>query len=127
MNDELADRSLYALALLYLVCSHATDGELNQTEVDAVTKGMREWRPDASPQFLGSVLAKALELHRSLMSEADQARRVNVCAQLVVRDLEPGQLPKVIGDLRAIVEADGLVSEGEDQFLEIVEQAFGLA
>jgi hypothetical protein len=46
---------------------------------------------------------------------------------LVRRDVGEDLLPKVMADLRAIIEADGLVSEGEDEFMFAVEKAFGLA
>ena len=43
-----SERTIYALALLYIACSHSTDGVLNQTEVDAVSERLARWRPDAS-------------------------------------------------------------------------------
>lgn len=126
MAEPLSERSLYALALLYLVCSQSTDGELAQTEIDAVTSRIQKWQPDASAQFIGSVLTRALEVYHSMLGEADRARRVNACATLVRRELGDTQLLRVMADLRVIVEADGLVSEGEDEFLEVVERAFGM-
>jgi hypothetical protein len=126
MADALSDRSLYALALLYLACSQATDGDLGQAEVDAAGDRIRAWRPDVSAPVIGSILAKALEVYRSTLGNADRTGRIAACAAVVRRDVGADRLPRVMADLRAIVEADGLVSEGEDEFLAVVERAFGL-
>jgi hypothetical protein len=126
MSEPAAEKSLYALALLYLACSKSTDGELNQTEVDVVTQRIQRWQPDSSAQFVGSVLSKALDVYGTMLGEADRMRRISACASLVRQELGDMQLTKVMLDLRKIVEADGLVSEGEDEFLDVVERAFGL-
>jgi hypothetical protein len=127
MADAVSERSLYALALLYLACSQSTDGELAQTEVDAVTERIQEWSPTTPPAQVGKILSKALEVYNSTLSEADRLARIIACAGLVRRDVGEDLLPKVMADLRAIIEADGLVSEGEDEFMFAVEKAFGLA
>lgn len=120
------DRALYALALLYLVCSHATDGNLSQAEVDAVTQRIAGWLPDAPPADVHRVLARALEVYKSIDDEADRRRQARACATIVKRDLGADLLPRVVGDLRAIVEADGLVSEGEDELMDEVIQTFDI-
>lgn len=127
MAEAASERSLYALALLYLACSQSTDGELAQTEVDAVTERIQTWSPDTPPAAVGKILAKALEVYNSTLGEADRLQRITACAGLVRRDVGEHALPKVMGDLRAIIEADGLVSEGEDEFMFAVEKAFGLS
>jgi len=127
MIEVGSERSLYALALLYLACSQSTDGELAQTEVDAVTERIQGWSPQTAPAAVGKILAKALEVYQSTLGEAGRLQRITACAGLVRRDVGEELLPKVMADLRAIVEADGLVSEGEDEFMFAVEKAFGLA
>jgi uncharacterized tellurite resistance protein B-like protein len=121
-----SERILYALALLYLVCSHATDGKLGQSEVDAVTERIARWMPDAAPKDVHRVLAKALELYQSIGDEADRRRQAHACATIVKRDIDPEHLPEVVADLHAIVEADGLVSEGEDELMAAVLETFGM-
>lgn len=127
MPDSVSERSLYALALLYLACSQSTDGVLAQTEVDAVTERIQRWSPQTPPALIGKILSKALEVYNSTLGDADRLERISACAGLVRRDVGEGLLPKVMRDLRAIVEADGLVSEGEDEFMFAVEKAFGLS
>jgi hypothetical protein len=124
--EATSERSLYALSLLYLACSQSTDGELAQTEVDAVTERIQAWSPGTSPAAIGKILSKALEVYHSTLGNADRLSRISACAGLVRRDLAASLLPKVMRDLRAIIEADGLVSEGEDEFMEAVQRAFGL-
>lgn len=127
MADAVSERSLYALALLYLACSQSTDGQLAQTEVDAVTERIQSWSPQTSPAAVGKILAKALEVYNSTLGQAERLERILACAGLVRRDVGEQLLPKVMRDLRAIIEADGLVSEGEDEFMFAVEKAFGLS
>lgn len=123
-EDGQPDRTIYGLALLYLALSQSTDGSLEQTEVDAMTARIKHWKPDATDVEVGTVLSRAMEVYRTT-ANLEQRRRAIACATIVKRDLDPSQWPRVVTDLRAISEADGIVSDGEDEVVRAVLSVFG--
>jgi hypothetical protein len=118
MSESVPDRTLYALAVLYLACSHATDGELAQTEVDAVGARLKAWAPEKSAREIGDRLARALEVYRSELARVGQAQQARASATVVRREVPEARWPEIIADMRAIAEADGIVTEGEDEVLQ---------
>lgn len=120
------DRALYALALLCIACGHQAVGDetLDQTEIDKATELVHRWRPEASAQQIGSVLAKAMELYMSIGAEADALRRANVCATLVKRDFPEDAFEPILNDLSDIVAADGIMSPAEADFVDAVRAVF---
>ena len=133
MSDQAApvrrapsDRALYALALLCIACGHQAVGDetLDQTEVDKATELIHRYRPEAKGPELGSILARAMEIYRSIGEDADANRRAKACAQLVKRDFPPEALELILEDLSDIIAADGLMSPAESDFIDAVRGVF---
>lgn len=120
------ERGLYALALLSIACGHQAVGDesLAQTEIDEATQLVQRWKPQATPAEVGRVLAKAMEIYRSIGTEADAGRRARACAELVRREFPPPALALILGDLREIIAADGLMSPAEGDFVDAVRDVF---
>lgn len=126
MPEAPSDRALYTLALLSIACSHQSVGDetISQAEIDEASELVRRYRSSATAAEIGAVLAKSMEIYKSIGSEADTARRANACAQLVKREFPAEMLQGILTDLRSIVAADGIVSETEGEFLDTVRRAF---
>ncbi len=117
---------MYALALLCIACGHQAVGDetLAQTEVDMATELIHRYQPDASPAEVGRILAKAMEIYRSIDAEADATRRAKACAQLVKREFPRQALEPILEDLSDIIAADGLMSPAESDFIDAVRHVF---
>lgn len=121
-----SERALYALALLCIACGHQAVGDetLAQTEVDKASELIHRYRPEATAPDIGRILAKAMEIYRSIGDDADAARRAKACAQLVRREFPEETLEPILEDLSDIIAADGLMSPAESDFIDAVRHVF---
>ncbi len=121
-----SDRALYTLALLCIACGYQAIGDesIDQTEVDEASQLIHRWRPEASAQEIGAILAKAMELYGTIDAEADGERRAKVCATLVKREFPPEAFAPILSDLQEIIAADGIMSPAEADFVEAVREVF---
>lgn len=104
---------VHDLALIYVTMAHRSDGELADTEMEAIVEKIHEWVPDAPEEAMRRVLQDALEAY---VQGPD--KHVFVEAVESVRELVPKhQLPALLADLQYVARADGQFLPEEEELI----------
>ena len=117
---------LSELCFLYLACSHATDNELSDAELDMIIRCVRVWAPGQSIKAVDAVLERTLVLYTSISGRVEKLKTASRCAFALRDKLDHDQREAIIRDLARIASADGHVIARERTFVEATARSFGV-
>lgn len=112
--------ALHDLALIYLTLAHSTDSNLSEDEVDAITKNISEWMPDARQSEVLQVVQGAMNVYAQGPDKRAFSESVDAAKRLVPEH----QRESLLRDLEAIAEADGRVNEREQKLIDRLREAW---
>lgn len=115
-----------ALAFIYLTVGQATDGTLTPEEMRTLADKLGKRAPELSLDDLGQVLRQAVVAYKGAGSREEKLDKAQGYAA-ALRDVVDEKMRRaIIDDLRAIVEADGSVTDEELAFIDRTAQTLGV-
>jgi uncharacterized tellurite resistance protein B-like protein len=115
-----------ALAFLYLTVGQATDGTLTPEEMRTLADKLGKRAPELSLDDLGQVLRQTVVAYKNVGSREEKLEKAQAYAA-ALRDVVDEKMRKaIVGDLRAIAQADGNVADEELAFIDQTAQTLGI-
>ena len=115
----------HALIFVYITLAHITDGELADSERDAILLKVNEWIPDESLSTTRSIMDEVINWYNSL--NADETLQTMASLLGVAKEnLSRDNLIAMYNDCIDIANADGNSLETEAKFLELMKETLGL-
>jgi uncharacterized tellurite resistance protein B-like protein len=115
-----------ALAFLYLTVGQATDGTLTPDEMRTLADKLGKRAPELSLDDLGQVLRQTVVAYKNAGSREEKLEKAQGYAA-ALRDVVDEKMRRaIVGDLRAIAEADGSVSDEELAFIDQTALTLGI-
>lgn len=121
-GDEDDWTPLHDLALIYLTLAHQTDEKLAPGEVDAITKKLHEWLPEAEDAVVRQLVREALEVY----SQGPDKHLFTEAVTSLKQAVPPHQRKALLADLRYIAHADGRVLKSEQDLIASLARAWDL-
>lgn len=109
--------ALHILAFVYLTFSHCTDGELSHTELDAITRVLQGWLPDAPPALINRVLVESAAWVNEIGDDDKRLAQAEQYADLMRQQMGEKQRGAVLVNLIELARADGKITEREEAFI----------
>ena len=106
---------LLDLAVLYRALAFGADGDLDVAETEAMRAALAAWAPGEDPAAVDHALREAA------LVEGGLARLAGVLERVGGR-LDRAGRSRVLADLRRVAAADGRVTRGEGDLIELVER-----
>jgi len=114
---------LESLAFLYLTFGHSTDGSLPAEEMRALADKLRARSPDIELPVLGELLKGAVSKYTQTTDRLATAKGMTSDLAAV---LDKSELRTILDDLEAIANADGEISDAEQEFITDTARVFGV-
>lgn len=115
-----------ALAFLYIAAAQATDGTLTPDEMRTLAGKLQQRAPELSLDDLAAVLRKTVDAYKALGSLEAKLDQAHAYAKTLRDAVDEKMRRAIIDDLHVIAEADGLVSEEEVAFIDVIADVMGL-
>lgn len=109
--------ALHILAFVYLTFSHCTDGELAQAEVEAITRVLQGWLPDAPPAVIHRVVVESAAWVNDIASDDERLAQAEQYADLMRQQMNDKQRSAVLVNLIELARADGKITAQEEAFI----------
>jgi uncharacterized tellurite resistance protein B-like protein len=116
----------HALAFLYIAAGQATDGTLTPEEMRTLAGKLQQRAPDLSLDELGTVLRQTVGAYKTIGSVDEKLDRAHAHAEMLRDAVDEKMRRAIVGDLQAIAEADGDVSEEELAFIATIAGTLGV-
>lgn len=113
---------IHELTFVYLLTAHSTDNELSKKEIDLILNRMQEWQPDLTPDAAQSILRRTMRLY----GEGPVDELVESSITTLKNALPDVQRLAVLDDINCIARADGDLSDGEKEIIELFARAWDL-
>lgn len=114
-KKEYSDWTLtHDLALIYLALTHGADEELDSSEVDAMSRKLREWRDNFEVDRIKSIMREVMLVYMG--ASGDQMLEASIAS--VAEDLPKSTRIAILNDLADIASADGAIVMGEVDFIQ---------
>lgn len=126
MSQPENPSALHILSFVYLTFSHVTDGELAQTEVDAIAKALQGWLPEAPNGVIRRVIVESAAWVNSLPDDAQRLKQAEEYAHLMKAQMNEKQRGAVLVNLIELARADGRITTQEEQFITRLTEILGL-
>jgi len=127
MSQPENPSALHILSFVYLTFSHVTDGELAQSEVDAIAKALQGWLPEAPNGVIRRVIVESAAWVNSLPDDAQRLKQAEEYAHLMKSQMNEKQRGAVLVNLIELARADGRITTQEEQFIARLTEILGLA
>jgi len=127
MSQPENPSALHILSFVYLTFSHVTDGELAQSEVDAIAKALQGWLPEAPNGVIRRVIVESAAWVNSLPDDAQRLKQAEEYAHLMKQQMNEKQRGAVLVNLIELARADGRITTQEEQFITRLTEILGLA
>lgn len=119
--------ALHILSFVYLTFSHVTDGELAQSEVDAIANALQGWLPEAPPGVIRRVIVESAAWVNSLPDDAARLKQAEDYAHLMKTQMNDKQRGAVLVNLIEVARADGRITTQEEQFITRLTDILGMS
>jgi len=116
-----------ALAFLYLTFGQATDGTLTSEEMRTLAAKLGKRAPDLKLEDLGHVLRDTVSAYKAIGSREEKIEQALRYATMLRDAVDEKMRHAILGDLAAIADADGEVSEHERTFIVQTAEALGVS
>lgn len=110
------------LALLYLALAYGTDAELTDDELEAITSHLQPWRPDFALPDVQEVVIEAMAVFLEQDGAAEVARSIKSLTEVLSQE----ERERVMEDIVAIAEADGVLLSTERSLINTLARSWGL-
>jgi uncharacterized tellurite resistance protein B-like protein len=117
MSQPENPSALHILSFVYLTFSHVTDGELAQTEIDAIAKALQGWLPEAPAGIIRRVIVESAAWVNSLPDDETRLKQAEEYAHLMKQQMNEKQRGAVLVNLIELARADGRITTQEEQFI----------
>jgi uncharacterized tellurite resistance protein B-like protein len=117
MSQPENPSALHILSFVYLTFSHVTDGELAQTEIDAIAKALQGWLPEAPAGIIRRVIVESAAWVNSLPDDETRLKQAEEYAHLMKQQMNEKQRSAVLVNLIELARADGRITTQEEQFI----------
>jgi len=124
--DAASPELLHSLAFVFLACSKLPDGDVDIAEQGAIVSRLLTWLTVGDEEVATEALKKTVASFQTLPSTDEILRQLVGHAEFLGQHLTPEQCQKVITDLIAIVEADGVVLASESDFVLATARSLGV-
>jgi uncharacterized tellurite resistance protein B-like protein len=114
------DPRLQAIAKLYLIFAHATDGQLTGDEMRMLAEKLRSWQPDATLDAVGEQIKATVEAYKQLGDQDARFAEAKRCAETLAQHLNPAQCEQVLADLGDLAAADGKIVPEETALIDVL-------
>lgn len=118
--------ALHILAFVYLTFSHVTDGELAQTEVDAIAKALQGWLPEAPAGVIRRVIVESAAWVNGLADDDARLAQAEEYAGVMKQQMNDKQRSAVLVNLIELARADGRITDREEQFIKQLTTILGV-
>jgi uncharacterized tellurite resistance protein B-like protein len=112
------DPRIEAIAKLYLIFAHATDGTLTGDEMRLLAEKLRSWQPDAALDAVGEQIKTTVDAYKKLGDRDTRLAEAKRCAGVLAKTLTPEQCDQILGDLGDLAAADGKIVPEETSLLD---------
>lgn len=127
MSQPENPSALHILSFVYLTFSHVTDGELAQTEVDAIARALQGWLPEAPAGVIRRVIVESAAWVNSLPDDAHRLKQAEEYAHLMKTQMNEKQRGAVLVNLIELARADGRITTQEEQFITRLTEILGMS
>jgi serine/threonine protein kinase len=117
---------VHALAFLYLTMGQAPDDNITPEEMRTLADKLHRRAPDLSREQLGQVLRQTVQTYKAAHTRAEKLERALQYTSLLRNAIDVGMRRAIVVDLRAVAEADGVVSAEELGFISAAARTLGL-
>ena len=124
--DAASPELLHSLAFVFLACSKLPDGDVDVAEQGAIVSRLLTWLSVGDEDAATEALKKAVSAYQTIPSTDEVLRQLVGHAEFLGQHLTPEQCQKVVTDLIAIVEADGVVLVSESDFVLATARSLGV-
>lgn len=118
--------ALHILSFVYLTFSHVTDGELAQTEIDAIAKALQGWLPEAPGGVIRRVIVESAAWVNALSDDDERLAQAEEYVHLMKQQMNEKQRSAVLVNLIELARADGRITEREEQFISRLTDILGM-
>lgn len=118
--------ALHILAFVYLTFSHVTDGELAQSEVDAIAKALQGWLPEAPAGVIRRVIVESAAWVNGLPDDDARLTQAEEYAGVMKQQMNDKQRSAVLVNLIELARADGRITDREEQFIKQLTTILGV-
>ncbi len=115
--------SLQRLAFLYLTIAHQSDDYLSDAELESVTQMLTTRSEAQDRNAIQPLVMATLDLY---MHTEDVDAAMRDAAEHLLDALSIDEMEGVLGDLKIIAEADGVLLSGERSILDVLADTWGL-
>ncbi|MBA3546813.1 MAG: TerB family tellurite resistance protein [Nannocystis sp.] len=109
--------ALHILGFVYLTFAHCTDGELAKEELDAISRVLQSWLPDAPQAVISRVLVESAAWLNDVDTDDARLALAEQYAHLMRQQMSPKQRGAVLVNLIELARADGKVTTREELFI----------
>jgi uncharacterized tellurite resistance protein B-like protein len=127
MSQPENPSALHILSFVYLTFSHVTDGELAQTEIDAIAKALQGWLPEAPAGIIRRVIVESAAWVNSLPDDETRLKQAEEYAHLMKQQMNEKQRGAVLVNLIELARADGRITTQEEQFITRLTDILGMS
>ena len=127
MSQPENPSALHILSFVYLTFSHVTDGELAQTEIDAIAKALQGWLPEAPAGIIRRVIVESAAWVNSLPDDETRLKQAEEYAHLMKQQMNEKQRSAVLVNLIELARADGRITTQEEQFITRLTDILGMS
>jgi uncharacterized tellurite resistance protein B-like protein len=118
--------TLDAIGLLFLVCSHGVDAQLEEPERDLIVHKVAGRLAAVTERTVYEAVRRALVIYKDPASQADLGAKVRATAAMLATAMAEAERRILLQDLAEVACADGVLTEPERSFVGEVARAFGL-
>ncbi len=119
-EEGLAWTPIHDLVLIFVTLAHQTDQSLSQEEIEAITKKIGEWLPNADDDMVRRILHDTMRVYQE-----EGARTFDEAVAAVQASVPAYQRLAILDDLRYIADADGVLLVEERVMIEKIAEAWG--
>lgn len=117
---------VHALAFLYLTMGQATDDGITPEEMRTLAERLHGRTPDLSREQLGQVLRQTVQTYKESGTRAEKLARALQYTALLRQAIDGELRRAIVADLRAVAQADGIVSADEVEFISAAARTLGV-
>jgi uncharacterized tellurite resistance protein B-like protein len=114
--------SLHDLALIYLYLAHGSDHDVDEREVDAISRSLREWVPDEDEDDVMKVVREAMHAY----VQGPDRRLFGDSVESLKRAVPPHQRASLLDDLEQIATSDADVASEEKELIRKLSRAWDI-
>ncbi len=110
------------LALLFVALAYGTDRDLADEEVEAITRSLKQWSPEASGVVIREIIVEAM----SVLMDDQKHTEVSRSIATLGKELSEEELSDVLAHVNHIAEVDGILLQREEHLISTLAEAWSL-